>query len=68
MWDELREQVALERRQLHRLLRVYRALLGRCATSAPDDIEISALAAMLHCFYNGDELDRFFEAESGGGQ
>ena len=55
MWDELREQVALERRQLHRLLRVYRALLERCATSAPDDIEISALAAMLHSFYNGME-------------
>jgi predicted SpoU family rRNA methylase len=50
------------------LLRVYRALLERCATSAPDDIEISALAAMLHSFYNGDELDRFFEAETGGGQ
>ena len=55
MWDELREQVALERRQLHRLLNTYRALLGRCATSDPDDIEIAALASMLHSFYNGVE-------------
>jgi hypothetical protein len=52
VWDELREQVALERRQLHRLLEIYRALLERCATSTPDHIEISALAAMLHSFYN----------------
>ena len=55
MWDELRERVALERRQIHRLFRVHRALLEKCAASAPDDIELSALAAMLHSFYNGVE-------------
>ena len=55
MWDSLQEQVALERRQLHRLFSVYRPLLEKCAASAPDDIELSALAAMLHSFYNGME-------------
>jgi len=55
VWDELGEQVALERRQLQRLLDTYRALVKRCATSPPDDIEISALASMLHSFYNGVE-------------
>jgi len=55
VWDSLQEQVALERRQLQRLFRVHCALLKRCAVSAPDDIELSALAAMLHSFYNGIE-------------
>lgn len=55
MWDDLEEQVTLERRQLHRLLNTYHPLLERCAASEPDEIEISALASMLHSFYNGLE-------------
>jgi len=55
VWDELRERVALERRQIHRLFRLHGALLEKCAASAPDGIELSALAAMLHSFYNGME-------------
>ena len=51
----LREQVTLERGQLHRLFRVYRSLLEKCAVSPPNDIELSALAGMLHSFYNGIE-------------
>jgi hypothetical protein len=55
VWDELRERVEVERRQLRILLDKHRSLLLRCATSPPNDIELSALAAMLHSFYNGVE-------------
>jgi hypothetical protein len=55
VWDNLREQVTLERRQLRRLLSGYQPLLAKCAVSSPDYIELSALAAMLHSFYNGIE-------------
>ncbi len=55
MWDRLRRQVTLERQQLRRLLDVHRPLLDKCAASPPNDIELSALASMLHSFYNGVE-------------
>jgi hypothetical protein len=55
VWDSLREQVAVEREQLHRLLESYRPLLEKCAASPPNDVELSALAAVLHSFYNGIE-------------
>ena len=55
MWDRLRKQVVVEQEQLDRLIEVHRPLLLRCATSTPDDIELSALAAMLHSFYTGIE-------------
>lgn len=55
MWDRLREQVALEQEQLHRLLDIHRPLLDKCAVSPASNIELSALAAMLHSFYNGIE-------------
>ena len=37
------------------MLRGYHPLLAKCAVSSPDYIELSALAAMLHSFYNGIE-------------
>jgi len=55
VWDRLGRQVAVERQQLHRLLKVYRAVLEKCASTPPNDVELSALAAMLHSFYNGIE-------------
>jgi hypothetical protein len=55
VWDRVAKQVALERQQLRRLLATHRALLRKCETSPPDDIELSAPAAMLHSFYTGIE-------------
>src|SRR5208282_4550496 len=55
----LQEQVTLERGQLHRLFCIHRPLLEKCAVSPPNDIELSALAAMLHSFYNGKEYMEF---------
>jgi hypothetical protein len=53
--DKLRKQVAVEFEQLTRLVEVHRPLIDKCENAAPSDIELSALAAMLHPFYTGVE-------------
>jgi hypothetical protein len=55
VWDRLRAQVTLERQQLRHLLDVHRRLLDKCSGNPPDEVELSALASMLHSFYNGVE-------------
>lgn len=53
MWDKLRRQVATELEQLGRLLETHRSLLNRSSDIDPSPVELMALAAMLHSFYNG---------------
>jgi hypothetical protein len=54
-WDKFRKQQATEREQLRRLLSGIHPLLTKCRDTAPTEIELSALAATLHCFYTGAE-------------
>ena len=55
MWRKLRKQIAVEREMMHQLLSDHEPLLRKCAVATPDRIELSALAALLHAFYNGVE-------------
>jgi hypothetical protein len=50
-----RKEVQVEFEQLRELLESHRTLLDKCRNVAPDRIELSALAAMLHSFYTGIE-------------
>jgi hypothetical protein len=54
-WAKFRKQQATEREQLQRLLSGIHVLLVQCRTTAPTEIELSALAALLHSFYTGVE-------------
>jgi hypothetical protein len=54
-WDKFRKQQAIEREQLQRLLAGMHRLLTTCRQTAPNEIELSALAATLHSFYTGAE-------------
>jgi hypothetical protein len=53
--DRLRRQIAAELAQLSHLIEVHGPLLDQCADAVPGLIEISALGAMIHSFYNGVE-------------
>jgi hypothetical protein len=54
-WDKFRKQQATEREQSQRLVLGMHGLLAKCRTTAPTEIELSALAALLHSFYTGVE-------------
>lgn len=55
MWPDVEEQVAVEQAQIAQLFEAYRAAISKSSQQAPDFIELSALAAMLHSFYTGIE-------------
>ena len=46
MWNRLRKQVTVEREQLNRLIEMHRPLLVKCASTVPNDIELSALTVI----------------------
>ena len=52
-WDKFRKQQAAEREQLSRLLAGMARLLAQCRETEPNEVELSALAALLHSFYTG---------------
>ena len=54
-WDKFRKQQSTEREKLQRLLSGIHPLLTKCRTTVPTEIELSALAAVLHSFYTGVE-------------
>lgn len=55
MWRRVAKQIDVELEELRQLVDTHRPLLERCGHSAPDAIELSALAAMLHSYYTGIE-------------
>ena len=56
MWDELRGELRWSDRQITPLAGALSPrVLEKCALNPPNDHELSALAAMLHSFYNGIE-------------
>lgn len=55
VWYKLAKQINVEREQLRRLIQIHSRLLANCTSQSPNDIELSALAALLHSFYTGVE-------------
>ena len=55
MWDNLIEQINIEREQLNLLLSSYHLLVEKCMEEEPDSIEILAVSALLNSYYSGIE-------------
>ena len=55
MWHKLAKQINVEREQLNHLVEIHSRLIAKCGSEAPNDVELSALAALLHSFYTGVE-------------
>ena len=52
---KLRKQILVELEQLNLLMRRHSSLMSKCRTESPNNVEIDALATLLHSFYTGME-------------
>ncbi len=55
MWDSLRRSTDAELKQLEELLDTFSSLLERGRHDVPEPVDVLALSALLHSFYNGVE-------------
>ncbi len=68
MWPDLKDQISIEEAQLQHLLTLHQSLLDQLQVRAPNAIELSALATLLHSFYTGIEnMFRRIAIETDGG-
>lgn len=55
MWDRTKEKINVELGMIKQLISAHEPLFALLQLKSPDQIEISAVAAMLHSFYSGVE-------------
>ena len=55
MSSDIFSKIRLEFSQLHKLLEIFHSLLERVKTQEPNEVELLALAGILHSFYSGFE-------------
>lgn len=56
--NKVASHIRFEIGQIDKLLESYKGLFQRCKESEPDLVELTALASVLHSFYNG--IERIF--------
>lgn len=57
--EQIESQIRFEIQQIDKLFDIYGTLLTSCGHKEPDLVEITAMASVLHSFYNG--LEKLFE-------
>ena len=57
--ERIKSQIQFQIQQIDKLLKMYNQLLKECREKEPDLVEITAIASVLHSFYNG--LENIFE-------
>lgn len=55
MYSDIAAEITTEISQLHKLIDTYKVLLNKVRTANPTDVELLALAGILHSFYSGFE-------------
>ncbi len=53
--ERIKSQIQFQIQQINRLFGTYGPLLKECREKDPDLVEITAIASVLHSFYNGIE-------------